>query len=125
MAENVTSHAFRVIELHRKWVGVVVDGRRHRQPDHDPGPFVEYPWGENDERVHVLHLARRLGIAINPDHVASIRAPRFPPGHYRASLPTRPVAITSPPCSSGSNAANFCSSVSFGSPIDLTSTLES
>src|SRR5882757_23681 len=122
MAENVTRHASRAIELHREWVGVIVGGRRHRQPDHDPGPFVEYPWGENGERVHVLHLAASLRIAINPDHVTPIRAPRFPPGHYSLSFPTGPVAITSPPCSCGSNAANFCSSVSFGSPIDLTST---
>src|ERR1700722_17116434 len=98
MSENVTCHAFRTKELHREWVGGVIGGRRHRQPDHDSGPFVERPWRENGERVHVLHLPLGLRIAINPDHVAPIRAPRFPSGHYGISLPTESVTITSPPC---------------------------
>src|ERR1700687_288554 len=121
MTQDVTSDSSGAFDLYGERISVVVLSRRHRQANHKPGAFVEFPRRENNERVHVLHLAAGLWVAINPDHVTALRAPRLPGGHQRASMPTGAVAMASPPCSAGSNAANFCASVSFGSPIALTS----
>ena len=46
-------------------------------------------------------------------------------GHQRVSRPTRSVAMTSPPCRTGSKSASFCANVSLGIPMHVTSTAES
>jgi hypothetical protein len=64
MAEDVTSHASRAIELHGEWVGVVIGGRRHRQPNYDPGPFVEYPSGNLRRSAKMRRRTSRLHLMI-------------------------------------------------------------
>jgi hypothetical protein len=72
----------------------------------------------------VVHFPASLGIAVDPDHVAPIRRPTLATRHQNISLPTLVVAIVSPECRAGSNAASFCASVSLGVPTAVTSTLD-
>src|ERR1700722_706928 len=125
MAENIAGRLFWAPEFHGERICFVERGCRHRQPDDDSGPLVEFPRGKNEQRMDILHLPAGLKIAIDPDHVATVGTPGLARGHQITSRPTRAVAMTSPPCRAGSNAASFCASVNLGSPRGLTSTLES
>src|SRR4029077_14428396 len=75
--------------------------------------------------MHILHLAASLRVAINPDHVAAIRAPGLARRHHATSLPTGTVAMASPTCRAGSTAVSVRESVDSGSPSGRTSSLES
>src|SRR5664280_770495 len=115
--EHVALFALRADVLHRERVRLVRDGMRHRQADDKAGLLVEGLCGQDKHRVFVLHFAAHLRTEVDPDHVASIGHPKFADRrHQNTSAPTRPVAITSPPCTCGSNALSFCASVSFGLP---------
>lgn len=72
--------------------------------------------------MDILHFPAHLGIAVDPDDVATVGGPGFSRHGHSASLPARVVAINSPACNSGSKAASFCASVRRRAPVATTHT---
>lgn len=84
-------------------VGIVFSGC-HRQPDHQRSFLVEDARRQHQKRVDIAHFAPRLGIAIDPDDVPSIRRPKAALRRWRSfcryqcSAPRAwPALMTSPP----------------------------
>ena len=75
MAEDEAAHAFRAGELDGERIGFVIGGSGHRQSDNDSGSFVEFARRQHDQRVYIPHVATRLRVAVNPNHVSPIGAP--------------------------------------------------
>ena len=75
MAKDVASDALRPSELHSERIGFIVGSRSHRQANHNSCSYIEFSRRQYDERMNILHFAAGLRIAINPNHVAPVRAP--------------------------------------------------
>src|SRR5450759_2557147 len=107
---------------HCKRVVGVVFRRGHGQPGHQRSFRVEDARREYQKGMNVAHLLPGLRVAADPDNVLAVRHPEatFPRGRllcgYHRSAPMVLLAVTSPPCRTGSKRASRCSRVS-GAPV--------
>jgi hypothetical protein len=56
MSQNVADLFLRSLKLDRKRIGLVVGCGSYRQANHDAGPFIERPRGQDQHRMHILQF---------------------------------------------------------------------